>query len=303
MQITLCGVRGSIPTPLSSEEVLQRIISQSDGEQISVRKLKSLAKSGRLSYGGDTSCVVVEDQDTAIIIDAGTGIRRVNNMDVGQAKEIHLLLTHLHWDHIQGLPFFKAMYTPGCKVHIHSVVDIKTIKKAFKQQWTEPFFPVPYAAVAPQLEFHQLDMKDKIGSLKIEAIKLAHPFPTYGYKVSSKTSSYAHFSDTEISLLKASEKTKYKNFLKNVDFVVADSQFDPQEVIEYKTWGHSCVHQFIDILAGGKPKTLGLFHYNPMESEEKIDDIFKKAKAYQKKVEGGSAIKLITCIEGQTHQI
>ena len=303
MQVTFCGVRGSIPTPLSSSEILERIEPHAEDGQISIRKLKSLAKTGKLSYGGDTSCVLVEDKGLNIIIDAGTGIRRINEMDFAKEGDIHILLTHLHWDHIQGLPFLHAIYEPGRNIHIYSCVKKADVIKSFKNTWSAPYFPVPFKLVEPQLHFHQLNMKDKIGHLKVEALEMTHPFPTYGYKLFSKTSSYAHLSDTEITLLEDSEEKKYKKFLKGVDFIVADSQFDPHEVIEFKTWGHSCIHHFIDILADGKPKTLGLFHYNPIEKDSKIDDIFKKAKAYQRKVANAKPIKLITCIEGQTHQI
>lgn len=301
MKVTFCGVRGSIPTTLSSEEVLNRILSQTRGDSISVKKLKSLAQKGLLGYGGDTSCVLLQDGDKHLIVDAGTGIRRINHVDLG--NDIHILLTHLHWDHIQGLPFLQPIYMPNKKVHIHTSVDIRKVKAALKKQWGDPFFPVPYDAISKQLVFHQLKESGTANSFEIQALKMAHPFPTFGYKVSNGKSTYAHMSDTELTILKASEKTKYRKFLKDADFIVADSQFDPEEVKAFKTWGHSCIHHFIDLCANGPAKTLGLFHYNPVESEEKIDDIFKKAKLYLKQVKGGDNIKLINCIEGQSHQI
>ena len=301
MQITFCGIRGSIPTNLSSEEVVNRILPHATDGQISVKKLKSLAKKGLLGYGGDTPCVLLKSGDDHIIIDAGSGIRRINKMELGD--HLNILLTHLHWDHIQGLPFVKHCYLPNNKVRIYSALDAKLVEESLKKQWSAPFFPVPYEAIAPQFEYHQIKLKDKVTAFKVESLLLDHPFTTYGYKVNDGKSIYAHMSDTELTILRASEKKKYKKFLSNANFIAADSQFDSQEAEMNKTWGHSCIEHFIDICAGGSQKSLGLFHYNPVESDEKIDEIFKKAKAYKRKVDGGETIKLITCVEGQTHQI
>jgi len=301
MHITFCGVRGSLPTPLSSDEILNRILSFTKGDQISTKELRHLAKNGQLNYGGDTSCVLVTEDEAHLVIDAGTGLRRINELI--PTGDVHILLTHLHWDHIQGMPFLKALYNPNRKVHIHSSLNIDSIQDALKVQWSNPFFPVAYDFIAPQLKFHQLSLKGNIGHFKIEALEMKHPFPTYGYKVISKTGTYAHFSDTEITLLKDSEKARYKKFLDKVDFIAADSQFDIAETELYKNWGHSCINQFIDILSGDTKKTLGLFHYNPMEPEAKVDQIFKQAKTYLKKVGKSQSIKLITCIEGQTIKI
>lgn len=306
MIVEYFGVRGSIPRPLSSATVLQRILSASKtgAESISVKDLKKMAKDGRLGYGGNTSCVMVSEGDFHLIIDAGTGIRGVGEQlsKLPLDQDVHILLTHLHWDHIQGLPFFAPLYQAGRTVHIYSSVSEDRIDRSLEDQWVSPYFPVPRHAIPCELKIHHFKKKTKVGPFSIESINMLHPDPTFGYKVSASGKSYAHFSDTELTMMNASKAKAYQNFLKNVDLLTADSQFDDLEAQIHTGWGHSCAKAFIDLVEGCSVKTLAMFHYNPQETEEKIDELFKAGKKHLRStIPQGT--KLICAIEGQRHKL
>jgi phosphoribosyl 1,2-cyclic phosphodiesterase len=305
MKIEFCGVRGSIPKPLNAEEILARILLKSKDGSISTSALTKMAKDGSLSYGGNTSCVYLEAGAGKLIIDAGTGIRSLNKRleQLPLDEPISILLTHLHWDHIQGLPFFSPLYQAGRQINIYSAVAPDSIEAALRQQWQRPFFPVPYEHLQATIRFVGFKKKCSIGHFNIDSIPMIHPDPTFGYKVESQGKTYAHFSDTELLMLKGKLASEYKKFLHGVDFLTTDAQFDIEEAQRHPHWGHSAIASFIDLLKDSQIKTLAMFHYNPQESETKIDEIFKAAKKQLKSSIPDGSTKLICAIEGQIYQL
>lgn len=306
MKLTYYGVRGSVPRPLTGYEIYDRIASNVKGDSVSLKQLKSLAGKGLLSYGGNTSCVLLSQDDFDLIIDAGSGLRVASSHFLTKnSGPVHILLTHLHWDHIQGIPFFVPLFMQGREIHFHSCIPAKTVKKALEQQGMEPYFPVPFGDLLSKTHFHEYNDKKqfKIGPFKVKSLELEHPQDTYAYKVSHGENSYVHMSDTEITFLKAAEKKKYANFLKDTSFVSFDSQFSSEEAHKFATWGHSCADHFIDNFSNIGVKTLALFHHNPQLGEENVDKLFAQAKKHLKKVNPKSGMKVIAAIEGQTHKI
>jgi phosphoribosyl 1,2-cyclic phosphodiesterase len=304
MKITYYGVRGSVPRPLSGFEIYERIASQTDGKNISLQKLKGLAKKGKLSYGGNTSCVMVNQDDFDIIVDAGSGLRAASMHYLkNNSGPVHILLTHLHWDHIQGIPFFVPLFMMGREIHFHSCIPTAIVKKALHTQGMAPYFPVPFDDLMSKTKFHfyKDDKAFKIGPITVKALEMEHPQATYSYRLSHGKSSYVHMSDTEITNITPKDLTKYKNFMKDSSFVSFDSQFSFTEANNFVTWGHSSAHHFINLFSNNGIKAMSLFHHNPQKSEENIDDLFQRAKDHIKLSHPKSKMKIICAIEGDSH--
>jgi phosphoribosyl 1,2-cyclic phosphodiesterase len=304
MKITYYGVRGSVPRPLSGLEIYDRIASQADGKSISLQKIKSLAKTGKLSYGGNTSCVMLSQDDFDLVIDAGSGLRVAStHYLMNNNGPVHILLTHLHWDHIQGIPFFVPLFMMGREINFHSCIPTPIVKKALQNQGMAPYFPVPFEDLMSKTKFHQYDQNKsfKIGPLTVKALEMEHPQATYAYRISKGKSSYVHMSDTEITNLNPVEVKKYKTFLKGTSFISFDSQFSFTEANNFVTWGHSSAHHFIDLFAENAIDTMSLFHHNPQKGEENIDDLLGRAKSHLKLIHPKSKMKIIGAVEGNVH--
>lgn len=301
MNIEFFGVRGSIPRPLSPDEILSRLGAKSKDGVVKMSTIKAMAKNGGLGYGSNTSCVYVEKDGDHIIIDAGTGLRELGARLVQTPVEqpIHLVLTHLHWDHIQGLPFFAPIYQKGRVIKVYSAIPKDSLEVAFLDQWRAPYFPVPYEALLSKIEYHHFTRQTKIGPFKVKALEMCHPNPTFGYRVECDGKSYAHMSDTELNLITPAEGKRYKKFLAGVDLLVTDSQFDVHGAEVFQGWGHSSMISFIDLLKDEGVKVMALFHHNPQTEESYIDRLFKEAKAHAKKVIPDGSTKIICAIEGQ----
>ncbi len=301
MIVEFSGVRGSIPRPLNAIELSDRLCSLSDSDSITKERIRELAKSGQLSYGGNTACVHLHNGEDSLIVDAGSGLRTLSQRYIKSDRDIHILITHLHWDHIHGMPFFAPFYIGGKNIHIHSPIPTEAVENCLKDQWKSPYFPMNYSDLLAKVHFHHFEKNTEIGPFEIEAIRLAHPDTTYGYSIECSGKSYVHFSDVELRGLKQTQIDDYRHFLKGADLLVADTQFDLEEIESFKTWGHSCAESFIELFGDCEIKNLAMFHYNPQESEAKIDQLYRLAKNKAKK--HSPSMNVIPAVEGQTIQL
>lgn len=301
MKVEFSGVRGSIPCPLNAVQVADRICSFIECGYITKERIEELAQSGQLGYGGNTTCVQISEGTDSLIIDAGSGLRTLSQRYLDTNQDIHILMTHLHWDHIHGMPFFAPFYSPGRNIHIHSPIPVETIETCFKDQWKQPYFPVEYHNLPASIHFQYFETTTEIGPFDIQAIRLEHPDSTYGYRIECSGKSYVHFSDVELRNLKPALVNDYRDFLRGTDLLVADTQFDLNQIETFKTWGHSCAETFIELFGDCDIKKLAMFHYNPQESEAKIDKLYRSAKSKAKRQ--APSMDIIVAVEGQTIQL
>ena len=253
-RVKFWGVRGSIPTPGPAT----------------------------VRYGGNTSCVEVRSGDDIIILDAGSGLRALGRALLAEFKNqplrLTLLLTHTHWDHIQGLPFFAPIYDPRCHLRILGGEGArKGLVNALTGQMESTYFPVPFAKLPSNIEIEELkDFNINIGSVCVRAQRANHPGLCVGYRLLSPGGLVAFFPDAEPR--QGGEDRKMIEFLRDVDVLILDSQYDSAEYKKHIGWGHGCVDDSVALASMAGVKRLYLFHHDPDHDDKKIDGLVRHAR-------------------------
>jgi phosphoribosyl 1,2-cyclic phosphodiesterase len=259
MKVTLWGTRGSLPSPG--------------------------AETAR--YGGNTSCVEVRGADNAVLVlDAGTGIRRLGTSLPRGLRRVDILLTHLHMDHIQGLGFFAPLYDPNVEVHIWGPASTTlSLRTRLMRYLSPPLFPVHLRDLPCQLVLHEVPCGGfAIGSFHISCTLLCHPGPTVGYRIVSAQSVLAYLPDHEPALGTrafplSGDWTSGYAVAADADLLIHDAQYSPDQYTERVGWGHSCVDHAFAFAALAHVKHFVPFHHDPGHTDEEIDRLITAAAA------------------------
>ena len=248
MHLRFWGVRGSAPTPGPTT----------------------------VEYGGNTACVELEAPgEEAIVFDGGSGIR-----DLGlklKARRIHLFLTHFHWDHIQGIPFFVPLYNPANHVTIYSSRFSAPLQAALTGLMAEPYFPVKFETLLAKIDLVELgNSKTQVGEVSVGCFEANHPQGACGYRIDSGGSSAVYSPDREHGhphldqvLVEAA---------RGASVLVVDSQYTPEEYPSHQGWGHSTWPESIRVAREAGVKRLVLFHHDPAHNDETLRAIETQAR-------------------------
>lgn len=235
-------------------------------------------------YGGNTSCLEVKTGAGArYIFDAGSGIRPLGQR-LG-ALEADLFLTHFHWDHIQGLPFFMPLYNPASRLRVHGArqgdTDIQTL---IAGQMGPIYFPIPFQAVSADLRFHHLNGAAwESGDVRVRSMRVRHPGFTHGYRIESRGASIAYIPDNELfgGSYTLDQKATYADlveFLGGVDLLFHDAMFTDAEYSGHEGWGHSTFTQAIQLAQDAGVKKLLLFHHAPERTDAELTQIVQELR-------------------------
>jgi phosphoribosyl 1,2-cyclic phosphodiesterase len=233
-------------------------------------------------YGGNTSCVEVRSGDDIVILDAGSGLRALGRALLAEFKNqplsLTLLLTHTHWDHIQGLPFFAPIYDPRCHLRILGGEGArKGLVNALTGQMESTYFPVPFAKLPSNIAIEELKSFNlNIGSVCVRAQRANHPGVCVGYRLSTPRGSVAYFPDSEPR--PGGEDREMIDFLRDADVLILDSQYDSAEYKKHIGWGHGCVDDSVTLAVQAGVKRLYLFHHDPDHDDRKIDGLVRHAR-------------------------
>lgn len=268
MRIRFWGTRGSIPTP---------------GHRT-------------VRYGGNTACVEVRDaSDHLLILDAGTGLRELGlTLNGTSPLTVDLFLSHLHWDHIQGIPFFRPAYDPKSTLRLYGPTQHRPLRELLGLGMDDPFFPVDLDGLPVQLEVHEVASGSKrtVGPYQVTAAKLFHPAPALAYRIEADGRSIVYATDTEDPF--SGEPNPVVDLAKNVDTLIHDGQYLDTD---FKPgWGHSTVATALDVAARAHAKRLILYHHDPDRSDDALDRIGVEAQATANKNGGG--LEVIVAREG-----
>jgi phosphoribosyl 1,2-cyclic phosphodiesterase len=249
----------------------------------------SLASPGpaTVRYGGNTSCVEVRlDDGVVLVLDAGTGVRELGRTLVGHGGPIHLLLTHLHLDHVEGLGFFAPFWEPGAELHLWGPRSpIHTLEERISRYLSPPLFPLKVADSPAHLHFHDLPTGAwRIGAATISAGEVAHPGPTVGYRIEEGTASFAYIPDHEPAL-GADLESVSSDWLPGYEVAVGatvllhDAQLTEEEYVERVGWGHSSVDAAVAFATSAGAQRLVLFHHDPMRGDDDVERLAAYAQS------------------------
>lgn len=256
MDITLWGVRGSVAV---------------SGPQVA-------------KMGGNTSCVELESQGHRLILDAGTGVRGLGEKLAleGRPQDVTLLFSHLHWDHLQGFPFFGPAYAPSTSLTMYGpgANGAATLASALERQMEAPTFPVPLSAMQSRRSFlsaranHRFD----VGPFRVTPLELPHPQGCLGYRIEADGSTFVYCTDVELTA--AALTGSMARGFEGADVLVLDAQYSQTEYETKKGWGHSTNVDAAKIAAMTGVRRLLLFHHDPSHTDGQVEQLAEEAKEH-----------------------
>ncbi len=278
------GVRGSIPTPGPAT----------------------------VYYGGNTSCIEVRADGELIILDAGSGIRPLGLALADEFKKtplsLTLLISHTHWDHIQGFPFFLPAYNPKNRVRILGYEGARAgLAATLAGQMESPYFPIALKQMPGNIVIEELwEMNFELGKVRVEACFLNHPGVCVGYRLNTSSGSIVYVPDNEWSIESgvASKKNVVPcrlehglvDFVRDADMLVIDAQYDRMEYDQHVGWGHGCVDDVVKLAVCANVKQLFLFHHDPAHDDAYVSQMLENARNVAKEM--GSSLQIEAAREG-----
>jgi phosphoribosyl 1,2-cyclic phosphodiesterase len=294
LKVRFLGVRGSLPAPHDPREIELRIRDSLEdffdsgfNSRVDIDTYLSALPIERYGgFGGNTPCLEVYTESTSLLIDGGSGICKkgyeLMQGPCGKGKgEIHLLMTHFHWDHVIGLPFFVPLFIPTNKIHIYSVQP--EAEENISILFRKPNFPVSYGHLGAEFEYHVLEPRKpvSIGDIVFTPYELDHPDSCWGYKIESQGRVLSHCVDTECKRSSREELGPDLPLYQNINLMIFDAQYTLSQAIEKINWGHAAATIGLDIAMSENVDRIIFMHHDPAASDEKIARAARQAKQYE----------------------
>jgi phosphoribosyl 1,2-cyclic phosphodiesterase len=288
MKVTFWGTRGSIPSPGPDT----------------------------VRYGGNTSCVEVRTGGHVLILDAGTGLRPLGRALMKDFADrpltVHLFISHTHWDHIQGFPFFAPAYLAGTTIHVYGAPGQgRSLEKVLRGQMDADYFPVGLADLAATLDVHEFRAEAfQIGDVQVDAAHLNHPAMNLAWRVTASgrrivyaTDHEPHATTLEHVAGRGEEGRAFGakldaalvDFARDADLLIADAQYTDEEYDNRMGWGHSPLSATTTFAMAARVKALGLFHHDPLHGDDVVAGMEREARA-----QAGSTTHCFAAAEGQS---
>ena len=316
MRVYFWGTRGSLPAAATSQMTHAKIfkaIKASRSHKLKSDKAietfihRNLPFSVRGSYGGNTSCIEIRGQEEYVLCDAGTGLRDFGNHILksgdmrrrGPTTVFHIFISHPHWDHIQGFPFFTPAYMPGNRVNIYGChIDLE---QSFITQQNPANFPVSLKDMNGEIVFHTLepDKTYDIAGIEVKGILQNHPGDSYGYCFLRDGKKVVYSTDAEHKMDADDDEADFLDFTGNADLLIFDAQYTLADAIGAKeNWGHSSNLVAVDLAVKAGVKHLCLYHSEHTYDDENLDQFLEDTRAYLNILAGSYPLKIDLAYDG-----
>lgn len=308
------GTRGSLPIAMTADSVrakLRRALEAANGRSFADDAerdafIDTLPFDVAGTFGGHSSCVeIVTDSPSHFICDLGSGARPLGQakiMQFGPAKgqTYHVFMSHLHWDHLMGFPFFVPMYIPGNRIVFHGCHA--RLEEAVRLQMSEPCFPVPYAMAGAKIEYDIMEPGKtyEIDGLSVTPKLQIHAGDSYGYRFEQGGHTVVYSTDSEHKLENVEEFDSFAAFFAKADLVIFDAMYSLADAISVKAdWGHSSNMVGVELCHAGGARRLALFHHEPVNDDTKLCELLQESRRLEEIYRPGEdKLEIISAYDG-----
>ncbi len=313
-EVIFWGTRGSLPVSLNYRDVRDKIVGAliaANGKTFKTRTaldefVDTLPFAINGTFGGNSSCVeIVGDGPEHFICDMGSGARplgqaKIAKFGVPNPQTYHIFISHLHWDHLMGFPYFAPMYFPGNRIIIHGCHA--QLEESIRQQMQAPSFPVDYSQAGARIEFDLMTpgKSHYIAGINVTPKLQHHAGDSYGYRFESLERTVVYSTDSEHKLDTPGEHDEFVNFFAKADLVIFDAMYSLAEAVSVKAdWGHSSNIVGVELCQAAAAKRLVLFHHEPMHDDKQLSRLVAETRRLEQITRASQApLEIISAYDG-----
>jgi len=315
MRVIFWGTRGSLPTPLSARSVRQKVVDAlvkgakrgglDTPEKAAAFCDRELSFAESATFGGNTSCVQIDTGGPEYLLcDLGSGAREfavsaIAKHGPAEPQTYHVLVSHVHWDHIMGFPFFVPAFIPGNRIRIYSCHA--KLEQALREQNAEPCFPVEFASLGANIEFIPLEpgRPYPIAGATVTGKPQRHGGESYGYRIEQGGKSVVYTTDSEHKMEDVAAIQEFVAFLRRADLVIFDSMYSLADTMSLKEdWGHSSNVIGVELCQMAEASHLCLFHHEPIFDDARIEKILEETIRLEEITRGGHKVRISSAHDG-----
>ncbi len=318
MLVRFWGTRGSIPVALTSSDIRRKVetaLSMAIAKGVnSPDKLRTfidndLDFSVSQTYGGHSPCVEIETvRAEYLVCDMGSGARAFGSRIMAAQKSeptvVNVLMSHVHWDHIMGFPFFAPAYVPGARIRIFGCHDV--VEKAFRLQQSAPCFPVEFSRLTADIEFVKLEAGRSvdIAGYRVTPKLQRHTGDSYGYRIERDGKAIVYSTDSEHKLEDPTETESFVDFFRNADLVIFDAMYSLLDAVSVKEdWGHSSNMVGVELAQLANVKHLCMFHHEPAFNDERIQSVLNETIRFEQLTRGSRPLIVSAAFDGMEIEV
>ena len=314
LRIRFWGTRGSLPVALTTQQLqgkLVRALVAASGKRLDTYEKARKFVEQELefvvshTFGGHSPCVQIDcGGEEFVLCDMGSGARPFGNTVIADRgaqnpATYHVLMSHVHWDHIMGFPLFTPAYIPGNHIRIYGCHEV--LEEAFRRQHSAPSFPVEFDQLAAKIEFIRLEpgRRYDIAGLSVRAMLQAHSGDSYGYRFEHEGRSMVYSTDSEHKLEDQQHTNAFVEFFRGADLVIFDAMYALADAVSVKAdWGHSSNIVGVELCQTAGAKRLCLFHHEPIYSDNRIYKIWRDTRRLEELTRAGEPLEVLAAYDG-----